>query len=486
MGGTSDGPDQGVGTDGGYASRDLVADDLRILIGLRSRNAIRDRELTNLYLLLPPEETTHADARYAALQLLIETGLLLMSDGDHKRAATALLSFDTGRWRPLKIRGSEAAANFGLGWDAYRRRRDSTGVSLLMDTLTELADRLADRAEPTHGTAAAPDVVPVAIGDPREAISEEPTTRRSERVWPRPVVAALLACLVAIGIWAVALNGPGADVAGDEVNCGNLVEVPGATAEGAPDDIARWSDRFAAAATELPARLTGCASLMSVTEGVVHQTLSAGIGQPVSVLVADQADPADGDVIALDQAEFEAYRSASWDEHHPNRHIGAPVRRSDVDDGPRVVEFTKGVIVQEHPDAPAFSVAQAIWTKWQSEGGLDGRLGAPVDFRYDRAGEAQVQEFIGGSIEIDFRTGAIAVVEANESEQEIPEIGRGAVVVTRGVRTAWFVDRDGVRHWLPTSDDYGCAVDHHDAKVVEDVPAARLTELPVGEPFTCR
>lgn len=472
---------------------DQLAEELRAMAGLRSRNAIRDRTFPLLAELIPEDSRDDPERRYAALQQLIEAGLVAMPDGDHRQAATALLAYGSGRWRPLTKRGSEAAAAFGLGWDAYRRRRESTGSALVMETLTELASVLIGAAAPSTVAEPIPvaSVAPVhlAPATPRPIPSipaSQPTTSKPRR--PRPALLAGIGVIAVIAITFVAflaLRDSGTDEPADEpVNCGNLTNIPGDHAEGASDQITRWSEAFASAAQDLPAGEAECAGSMSQRNGVVYQEISSGINGGVSALMV--SENGEGEVVVFDHLEFSRFRAVAWDPSVPPPGIGTPVRRADRDGGPRVVELTNGVLVQEMSEVPAIAVIDEFWTRWLDEGGFAGALGTPVSNVYDLPGTGRVQEFTEGSLQADYLTGTIEVTRPSPDELELPDDYTGSILVSRGTNTAWFVDDDGIRHWLPTSDAFNCIKLYHHAVVTTGISHAAISQLSAGEPSPCR
>lgn len=474
---------------------DQLAEELRTIAGLRSRNAIRDRTFPLLVELLPDDSRADPELRYAALQQLVEAGLEDMPGGDHRQAATALLAYGSGRWRPLTKRGSEAAAAFGLGWDAYRRRRESTGSSLVMETLTELASVLLGATEPSPATSpsttsSAAAVAPVHLTPVAQPIPSVPASSSSTGE-PGPPRTALLAAIVVMAVVAIAIgaflslrgNSAG-EAAAEPVNCGNLTSVAGDHAEGASNQITRWAEAFASAAKDLRDGEAECAGVMSQRDGVVYQELSPGINGGVSALIV--SDDGSGKVVTFDHLEFFRYRAEAWDPDVPAPGIGTPVRRADRNGGPRVVELTNGVLVQEAPEVPAIAVVGDLWKSWLDEGGFDGSLGIPVSNVYDLPGTGRVQEFTDGNLQVDYRSGAISVTYPDPVDLELPDDYTGAILVSRSTNTAWFVDDDGVRHWLPTGDDFRCVKLHHNAVVITDVSHVAISRLSAGEPSRCR
>ena len=93
---------------------DLVAEDLRVLNGLRSRNAIRDRDLPALFALLPVPSRADPEARYAALQRLIEAGHVIQST-EHR----------TTRGRPRTLYSAATGSREASSPIARRKVRDA-------------------------------------------------------------------------------------------------------------------------------------------------------------------------------------------------------------------------------------------------------------------------------------------------------------------------------------------------------------------------
>ena len=111
-----------------------LVEELRQLLGLRSRQSLRDRTFPELFTLLADEDRATPDRRFAALTRLLDDAIAAIDDPAHRHAAAALVGSGPGRWRTVTQRGTDAASAFGCGWDAYRRKRAS-GTSQLDDTL---------------------------------------------------------------------------------------------------------------------------------------------------------------------------------------------------------------------------------------------------------------------------------------------------------------------------------------------------------------
>lgn len=439
-----------------------LARELRVLVGLRSRTAIRDRSFPALEALLPDDTPDDRDVRYAKVQNLLDEAIGGMRDAGHQRAATALLSSGPQRWLPLTQRGPEAANAFGLGWDAYRRRRDTTGTSLLQETLDELASTLSG------------DRPPLGTVDP-------PTPRRRT---------ALVAAVAAIGLLAMAAGAAvivrsrsddravapgGADV------CGHRTRRIGEVAPGASDDHVRWSAQFARVAEQLGTDGFRCAGLVESTGGIAVQEVSNGRGSLVSAIVAADSTPSP---IVLDHWEYVTFRAESLRQANPNRNIGPPVKRLATGSGMRAVAYANGTTVQEQARHPAFAVANEINRFWLANGGLTGRLGRPLTNAYDNPSVALTQDFVGGRVTIAYQRGSRPRIEPyRPADRNLPPNANGSILSTDQARDSWWVDARGVRHWLPSDLAFYCARDTLGAPVIENVPSVAIASLKPGRVY---
>ena len=512
------GPRRSVDPEGsaGVVAIDLLSSDLRTLAGLRSRTAVRDRPLPALDPMLAAVGAD-PDRRYVALQEVLGRAIGAVGDPDHRRAAAALLAFEAGRWRPLSRRGADAASVFGLGWDAYRRRRAKTGTSLLQETLHELALAIvygsrssgpgADGALASTADAAMASPAPsldgprpgraTSIGLPEQdrAQAAGPVPADRTRRWSRrsTLVAAALAIAIVAGTGAALFRPsetPSAPVAERQAapatpaTCGNLTHRVGAAGPASGPEVRAWVEPFRRAVGDLPAPVTRCAGFMEVQGNQIFERISAGNNAGAGSLVAT-AD-GKGGVVAMEPFEFYAFSQGELDPPDPNDRLGTPLRRVDRGDGTRVIELTSGVIVTDRVESPSLWITAAFWRRWVELGGLDGAPGRPLSQSYGVTDVGNVQDFEGGRLVSDFRTGDIRWEPITSAGLELPDDYRGAILVSPSKTTSWFVDLDGVRHWLPTDVDYRCARSAHAAEDLRDVPAAAIASLPAGEAFRCR
>ena len=501
-----------------------IAEDLRQLIALRSRSSLRDRHFPNLFTLLDPAELNGRDRRYAALTALIDEGISTMADQAHRDAAAALLGSGPGRWRTVSQRGGEAAAVFNCGWDAYRRRR-TNGTSQLDDTLDALAETLAARSARTRLTSGAPPpdepaqkvtrpeplgireaAFTAVVADSSIVIDDDPTDlalvastslttpSRSHGTTLGPVrkrivlVAVAGALVLAIASTALFLELRSESVpaaqAGSAIRnvaCDVLTKKPGDLPAAADAELRRWAPLFSAAADALSASEVTCAGPISRYNGFIQQQVSPGSGQGIGALIA--STDGGNHVIFLRHHEYWAWRNAF--ERYGIDVVGSPLRRADRADRTQVVELTHGTIVSEGIGQPSFAVLGRVWEEWTRLGGLDGDIGRPLTVVADVSTQGRVQEFIGGSVTIDFVDGEISWTHDRNRADELPADYLGSVLISSD-KTAWLVDAAGTRHWVPTDNDFVCATGDASSNRHDNVPAAAIATLKIGAPFRCR
>ncbi len=448
---------------------DEIAAALRVLAKLRSRSSVRDRPLSPLDDLLDDLDRNDRERRFHALEREIDAAISRIAAPEYRRSAELLLGSGSSRWRPLAKRGADAGAVFGVGWDSFRRER-AEGPSLRDETILAVATELAPKSH--RGG----DTQPPATESPgAEAVDQPPSRGRRRRQ-------AVLAGLVL-----VAVIGVGVAVWPDRsipaVECFGLTHQPGDVVDGAPAELKRWAQPFAAAAAELPAAQRRCASLLEARYGRTIQRIGGGNDAGAGALVGTDATD---EVVWLAPDEYTAMRVVDEIAPPPDRRLGDPLRRSEARDDLAVVEFTNGAIISPRQESPAFVLVGNFWRKWDGLGGLDGP-GRPLTHAYDRPGFGRIQEFESGTLIAGYERGAgLDWIPNPDPGADLPEDVTMVVITATDRAVSWFIDADSVAHWLPTGTDATCALESHDAPHLREVPAATIATLPLGEPFRCR
>ena len=460
-----------------------VASDLRVLTSLRSRSAVRDRVLPAIDTHLPTEVLGDREGRFAALQELIDHSIAEMVDPAHKAAASELLGSGPLRWQPLTRRGPRAANAFQLGWDAYRRRRESTGASVLDETLAELAAAI-DRS----GGSAAP-LEPVTIVETARTGTTPRTITLPPQLPQRRIgrIAAVVAAVAVLGAAALAVivrSSGRSERSIPPAFCQEKVHKPGDVAQDASITLRRWSEPFKEAAKALPD--SPCAGLIETQSGMVYQKLSGRTDDDLALLLAPT--PPGRDVIVLNRLEYERLKLSTWDNDNPMQDLGLPIRRlPDRKDQVRMVQFARGDIVQLTQGDRPFVVTGAFLDFWVAHGSIDGtQLGRPISDRYERPGIGSTQDFLHGRIVTPYEVGMTVskVVPYSAKDRKLPDDIVGNILVTPA-DNAFLITPDRKRHWIQHGDERTCVKQRYGAQVIQ-VPAVAVNQLEVGRVMKCQ
>lgn len=479
------------------------ADEIRQLISLRSRRSARDGHFPSLEGLLPEDVRDDPDQRFVALTQLIDTAIAAMDDPAHRQAAAALVGSGPDRWAPVTRRGAKAAAAFGCGWDAYRRRRAS-GTSQLDDTIDALVTSLTNpgTGEPPTPDPSRPTIATVVL-DPAPGHTPDaevdlsgnqpdgsPTSRtRSTRLLLAGGAAALTLAIAVLALTTIggskdpsSPDNPrraGSNESGTEAICSRLNHEVGDTAPSADEELKAWSRVFIEAARDLPDNLATCAGLLTRDLGVVLQPVSDNTDNGIGALVGVEGDHRRA--VFLYNLEYwvlrkyhEAYGSV----------LGTPIARADRPDGTRIVKLTAGVIVGG-PHENVRAVYGASFAEWTRRGGPDGEMGLPISAQRDVTGTGKVQDYEHGRVTVDFQDPSRVTWEAVDNPASLLPPNIANHILTADDGSSWWIDSDNVRHWIPTGHDYVCATGPAGSEVVT-APIIAVATLEIGEPLRCR
>ena len=497
-------------TDGAPVTSDSerLVEELRQIIGLRSRRTLRERPFPVLFALLSEADRATTDARFVALTRILDEAVASIDDPAHRHAAGALVGSGPGRWRTVAQRGADAASTFGCGWDAYRRKRAS-GTSQLDDTLDALASALRagsttapsspDRSSRASGADPPTEPSRVLLGRSGDGSSRGTATdltppptetgaehrNRSSRRDGLTVALVVLALMVGASVaWALTRPDPPAPVASGPADqrpesCARLTHSVGDLSPAADQELRRWAPTFRAAAPDLPDGSDTCAGLLGRESGLVLQPISDGTDQGVGALVAVDGEPPS--TVTLYHSEYWVYRI------HVDAFgsaIGVPLGRADRPDGARVLKLSQGAIVGG-PHEKSRIVSGVFFATWTQRGGADGDMGLPVSAQRDVTGTGKVQDFQTGRLIVDYLDPTAITWEAAANPGGLLPTDINDRVLVGDDGSSWWVDSGGTRHWIPTSSDFACA-SSLGANVESQVPIIAIATLEIGEPFRCR
>lgn len=479
-------------------SAGVLADEIRQLIGMRSRTSVKDRSFPALFDLLTDEEKSTPDSRFNALTRLIDQAIADIDDPAHRHAATALLGSGPNRWATVAQRGAEAASAFNCGWDNYRRRRTSA-PSHLEDTIDALVASLLNGQSGTLHDRTGTHPAATVVIDSTDVDTNTPTSDEPRPVpdTPHPrtravilgVGAAVLLLSAGALAWSVLARGdnhdrtvvaaPPRDAPERPTSCERLTHQVGDLSPTADDTLRSWAPEFRRAGSDLPDGVGRCAGLLSHDLDLIIQPISDDTNEGVGALVGVDTDPRR--VLLLYHHEYWTYRRFVM---AYGATIGVPVARTDRPDGTRIVELTDGALVggRYQKSHVVFGAAYATWTR---RGGPDGDMGLPISDLRDVPDQGKVQDFQKGRIVISYRDPSTVRWEPVANPATLLPADIAGRVVTADDGSSWWIDEAGVRHWLPTSSDFGCASATGGA-IEERIPIIAVSTLPIGEPYRCR
>ena len=431
--------------------------------------------------------------------VLIDFGSSQPDDGHETRTVAGAIGFIA----PETANGTATAASdrWGLGMVTVFALLGHPQGTMTDDALqAELAEALAgiaDRREalrllmamisPTP--ARRPEDGPRWAGDLQACL-----TRRRRRPRPRALAAAVAGVgLVAAGAAGFALSADPDDGRDAEAGPTSPLTVPVPPCEpvragerGASPELAE------AVAREAP---DACAGGEAETFGEAQvQPLDDARGRPDGVVLVSPS----GAAVRLTPTMWASYREIAGRDNPENAaaYGGYPVtvtRAGDPDDPVAVIIWLDqgGMIVGRREDTQMFWLPQQVLQLWAAHGGATGDLGVPTTNPH----------FVGGRLQLDFEHGYMTADAADfgslllgapaEDALVVPDPAeplRGTAVAGHIVRqvtgTAWFVDEDGRRHWIPSGEAWDC-LGGADAVAANDLPGWAVATLPLAEAARC-
>ena len=282
----------------------------------------------------------------------------------------------------------------------------------------------------------------------------------------------------------------------DQRNCPNLGLVAIGDAPEGDDFLASFHEAFRAmAGAELTRPLLVCAQPMKRWEDLVVQELTVE-GRPDSMLAT--AGDHSGPVLKLTFPEWEMFLLREADS--AGNLLGFPLARTRAG-GADVVLTSHGAVVTAAIGSKPLPLIGGIWDLWLASGGADGPMGLPESFPHGSTwsdpvtGEpvtGAVQAFSNGWARLPgVLTAREAAAQPAEAYEWLPHPPaedltrfRGHIIEVENSNLTYYVDHDGIRHWIPTSSDWMCA--RWDLGAEPIVVSGHVAgQLPLGEEFVC-
>ncbi len=445
------------------------------------------------------------DADLDAVLATIESARSRLTSRESE-AIGVLFSDSDERWSAnLKERMTKAGGLVGVA--SYHTFRDrSRPEGSLYDQLLDVLGQAIAAGDPADAVAA--DATPggISAGDtstgepvPAEGVELAEAEAEAERVSGGRGRAKL--ALFAVGVVVLALVGLGLQRLTADESAANVVEVEGeqinfgAPAEGCDIPIGGTMNP-----SGVPTALvngivdavdqvggieaTGC-PLHSVEtwSGLYLQEFAGGTG-PAGWVIASVEGLAEGAPILWFEAAL-----VSGLRHSVGGDLvalgGEPVGNEPWQGHPTMTLSKGGVVIAHELAGPAFWVPGPAVDLWREQGGPDGVLGLPMtDVNY--IGGVPHQDYEGGFLEQ--RPPALVEMELIDDDalqaqlDALPRVADGILRTFDG--TAWWIDTDGVRHWIPDGDTWVC-LGGDDVVLDMEVDGWVIGAFPAGAPASC-
>ena len=220
-------------------------------------------------------------------------------------------------------------------------------------------------------------------------------------------------------------------------------------------------------------------------------------GEPVAALIASPTTPA----VYLSTSQYASYRQIVGRSGDASAALlgGYPTGvRVDPATGLGIVDLSLGgMVIGPTEGAQGFWLPQQLRGMWEERGGLTGELGAPtspvfisgtmIRIEFERGYiDAPIKDGLGGGAQLVPLTESTMVVHPVDPAAELAALGDVADRVLRQSNgTAWYVDGDLVRHWIPDGPTWGC-LQANEKVVPVDAPGYAVAALEVGDRARCR
>jgi hypothetical protein len=439
--------------------------------------------------------STDEPAGPEAMRNAVASAIESLADDSTRAQARRLFPFGDTWWTSnLGDRQRDAADELYISPKAYTNVRD--GSSHYRRVLGAIAAQLvALHAPAAVGAVAAPAPVGVGGADLTTVTErlEPPAARRSVPRWRRPTwrttvaVAAIVAVVAGVAVIRIGDKRSG-DTATPPAPCS--IASGEAPATVAPADRARLVDLGDELRQLIPAGTCPAAQFGYFADALV-QPLQAG-DEKRGVVLVPPAFVAD-EPVYLPVWVWQSYGQIISG-NNPETTValaGYPVRVERQASPPAHLVWLSlgGVLIAADEDSPGFWIPSDVLPTWQSSGGLTGSLGFPATNPFVRMPAGPfVQEFERGMAAVDAplpNRAPIKVVPVPPLGASLEPLGdlRGKIL-RQTTGTAWYVDRERRRRWIPDGETFGCLGGER-VLAGKNVPGYDIWTLPPGPQATC-
>jgi hypothetical protein len=347
----------------------------------------------------------------------------------------------------------------------------------------------------------------------RAAAAGGPTggQRSWSRARPRVPVAVAAGAILIAGAALLAADPFGGSGSGDDDSALDSSEPPGGpsveptAADGGPGetpacatpaaDAPGASAALAAAAEELAPDACAAGPASTYVDAEVLY-LSDGEGRPDGVVLVTPT----GKEIRLTEVMWDSYNAIVLRNPTPESIVqrgGYPAaveQRTNPD--AVVVQLDRGgMLIGPRADSQLFFIPPSALGAWDDSGGLTGTLGFPTanpyaldtgELRFDYEGgymsapPEDLGAVLQGKIVDD-----VTLVDAEAAAEPLAGLAlEDGAIVRLYTETRWWVDEEGVRHWIPDAETFRC-LGGAAAQEGEALPGWAVATLPQGEAISC-
>lgn len=458
--------------------RSTAAELRSIAAGGRNLTDLRSLDLPTLDRLMKEAGLSRED-----LVRLVPIAVAALDDPPYRAAAQDLFPFpytDAG-WTKLAVRGKRAAERFGIGYDGFRRGSEHR-TSRMDEVVRHVASALlplvaVDDPEP-------PVLSPVdEVEDYKDSQAidvpgrEHPAgTGHGHRQRWRFAAAGLIAVLALAVVGAVRAVSRSGEARSEARSCSAAIGVlePSLAKEPGAD---RLDERLRAVYERAGGEpKIGCVGGMAYRwqSLVVQDVVLDGVPNGAVLVSPNGVD------VYLNRGALGSYHQIGGKDGDAAQTTGGLVVRTvEYADGHVEIELSTGtVLVAERSDAPFFWIPAAYVPWWRDHPELGLPAGNPLP--------SQRQDFQHGVVSLSQgSTGNLVARIVENREQELPtlESMRGHLL-RQADATAWFVDDEGRRLWIPDGMIWDC-LGGEAARVGPDLRGYAIASLPYGGQARC-
>jgi hypothetical protein len=200
--------------------------------------------------------------------------------------------------------------------------------------------------------------------------------------------------------------------------------------------------------------------------------------------------------VVLTPAQWASYREIAGRSQPENAITfgGYPLgfRRPPAVAGTAIELSMGGLLIGARADTQAFWMPRPVLALWEEHGGAKGDLGLPMTNPYVAA-DGLRQDFERGYLRLPPEVN-VPLTSIGPEDLELhlepnprsllPAIDLRGGIVRQPTSSAWWIDHDGVRHWIADGTTYDC-MGGEDAVRAENLPGAALASIALGPPATC-